>query len=80
MAKGKVRTVLGDIDASELGFTMAHEHILTNPQGKGTKNNLDHHLDSLPLAIQMLREFKEIGGGCIVETTPQSWGRNTVHC
>ncbi|MBP2079437.1 phosphotriesterase family protein [Oceanobacillus polygoni] len=77
MAKGKVRTVLGDIEALEMGFTMAHEHILTNPQGEGTKNNLDHHLDSVPLAIQMLREFKEIGGGAIIETTPESWGRNT---
>ena len=73
----KARTVLGDVDASQLGFTMAHEHILTNPQGKGTKNNMDHHLDSVELAIQMLEEFKAIGGGCIIETTPQSWGRNT---
>lgn len=77
MAKGMIRTVLGDVCASEMGFTMAHEHILTNPQGDGTKNNLDHHLDSLPKAIQMLKEFKAIGGQTIIETTPQSWGRNT---
>lgn len=73
----KIRTVLGDIEANQLGFTMAHEHILTNPQGEGTKNEPDHHLDSVELAIQMLNEFKAIGGRCIVETTPQSWGRNT---
>ena len=72
----KVRTVLGDVEAHELGFTMPHEHILTNPQGEGTKNNPDHHLDSIPLGIKALEEFKEAGGGCIVETTPQSWGRN----
>lgn len=72
----KVRTVLGDVEASELGFTMPHEHILTNPQGEGTKNNPDHHLDSIPLGIKALEEFKEAGGGCIVETTPRSWGRN----
>ncbi len=72
----KVRTVLGDVEAEELGYTMPHEHILTNPQGEGTKNNKDHHLDSVEKAIEMLEEFKAVGGGCIVETTPQSWGRN----
>ncbi len=73
----KVRTVLGDIDASDLGFTMAHEHILTNPQGSGSKAEEGHKLDSVEKAIEMLDEFKAIGGGCIIETTPKSWGRNT---
>ena len=35
---GKIRTVLGDIDAREMGYTLSHEHILTNPKGNGTKN------------------------------------------
>lgn len=74
----KVRTVLGDIDANELGFTMAHEHILTNPQGSGSKAEQGHRLDSVEKAIQMLDEFKAIDGGCIIETTPKSWGRNTL--
>lgn len=77
MAKGKIRTVLGDIDAKDLGFTMAHEHILTNPQGGGEKDEPDHILDSLPKAIQMLEEYKAIGGNAIIEATPQTWGRNT---
>ena len=34
---GTVRTVLGDIDSSKLGFTMPHEHILTDPGGGGSK-------------------------------------------
>lgn len=73
---GKVRTVLGDVEAEKLGFTMPHEHILTAPKGGGGKNNVDHTLDSIELGIVALNEFKEAGGGCIVETTPQSWGRN----
>lgn len=73
----QIRTVLGDIDASELGFTMAHEHILTHPQGSGSKAEIGHHLDSVEKAIEMLEAFKAVGGGCIVETTPESWGRNT---
>ena len=28
MSSGKVRTVLGDIDPSDLGRTMMHEHLL----------------------------------------------------
>lgn len=76
MTKGKIRTVLGDIDAKDLGFTMAHEHILTNPQGGGEKDEPDHILDSLPKAIQMLKEYKEIGGAAIIEATPETWGRN----
>ncbi|MEM7112028.1 MAG: hypothetical protein AAF614_06320 [Chloroflexota bacterium] len=68
----KVRTVLGDIDAHELGFTMAHEHILTNSQGSGSKAEQGHHLDSVEKAIQMLAEFKAIGGRCTIETTPKS--------
>lgn len=72
-----VRTVLGDIDASLMGFTMAHEHILTHPKGSGSKAEIGHHLDSVDKAIEALREFKAVGGGCVVETTPESWGRNT---
>jgi 5-phospho-D-xylono-1,4-lactonase len=72
-----VRTVLGDVDARDLGFTMAHEHILTHPQGSGSKSEIGHHLDSVEKAIEMLAEFAAVGGGCIVETTPASWGRNT---
>jgi len=77
MTKGKIRTVLGDIDANQLGFTMAHEHILTKPAGGGEKDNKDHILDDFPKAIQMLEEYKAIGGGAIIEATPESWGRNT---
>lgn len=72
----KIRTVLGDIDSKEMGFTMAHEHLLTGPQGDGEKANLDHHLDSVEKAIEMCNSFKAIGGGTIIETTPKSWGRN----
>ncbi len=72
----RVRTVLGQVEASKLGFTMAHEHILTNPQGHGSKVEEDHTLDSLDKAVQMLNEYKSVGGGAIVEATPKTWGRN----
>ena len=74
----KVRTILGDVAADELGFTMAHEHLLTNPQGHGSKVEHDHTLDSVEKAIAMLEEYKAAGGGAIVEATPKTWGRNTL--
>lgn len=76
MTTGYVRTVLGDIAAQDMGYTLAHEHILTNPQGMGSKVEDDHRLDSLEKAIEMCKLFKEAGGSTLIETTPKSWGRN----
>lgn len=75
---GTVRTVLGDVPASELGYTLAHEHLLTNPQGHGSKNELDHQLNDFAKAVQMLDEYRQIGGGTIVEATPKTWGRDAA--
>ena len=79
---GKVRTILGDVDSTKLGFTMPHEHILTNPQGSGTKSTgsegADHALDSIEKAKEMLDEYHAAGGETIVEATPKTWGRNTL--
>lgn len=72
------RTVLGDIDTSEMGYTMPHEHILTRPQGHGSKNEEDHLLNQQDKAVQMLQEYKAIGGGTIIEATPKTWGRNAA--
>ncbi len=73
---GTVRTVLGDMDSSAMGYTMPHEHILTHPQGDGEKNEDDHLLNDFGKAVQMLEEYKLIGGGTIVEATPKTWGRD----
>lgn len=73
-----IRTILGDIDASEMGYCMPHEHILTSPKGHGTKVEEDHLLNDLGKAIQMCKEYKAIGGGTIVEATPKSWGRDVA--
>lgn len=72
------RTVLGDIDTGDMGYTMPHEHILTHPQGHGSKNEEDHLLNQYDKAVQMLSEYREIGGGTIIEATPKTWGRNAV--
>lgn len=73
-----VRTVLGDIPAADMGFTMPHEHIFTKPQGAGSKVEDDHTLDSEEKAVAMLEEFRTAGGMTIVEATPRTWGRNAA--
>lgn len=79
---GKVRTILGDIDSGQLGFTMPHEHILTKPAGSGSKatGSLgdDHALDDLERSIEMCRQYKAAGGDTLVEATPKTWGRDTL--
>lgn len=73
----QVRTILGDVDASQLGYTMPHEHILDNPAVGGYIDG-DHILNNYDKALQMLREYKAIGGAAIGEASPAHWGRNTA--
>ena len=75
--KNMVRTILGDVDPSVLGYTMPHEHVLDNPAVGGYIDG-DHILNNVDKARQMLEEFKAIGGGAIGEASPQHWGRNTL--
>jgi phosphotriesterase-related protein len=75
---GRVQTVLGDIDVAKMGYTMPHEHILSHPQGHGSKVEEDHLLNSYGKAVAMLEEYKEAGGQTIVEATPKTWGRNAI--
>lgn len=75
--KGKIRTILGDVDPSVMGYTMPHEHILDNPAVGGFIDG-DHILNNFDKARQMLEEYKAIGGGTIGEASTKHWGRNTA--
>ncbi len=76
---GKVRTILGDIDPSEVGVCMPHEHLITRPT-EAVLNTPDQILmmDSVDAAVQILQDFKDAGGDTMGELTPKSWGRNTL--
>lgn len=75
---GKVRTILGDIEASQMGLTLPHEHLLTRPVDAVLKT-ADEILmmDSVDAAVQILKDFKAAGGQTFVEMTPETHGRNT---
>ncbi len=75
--EGKIRTILGDIKPEELGYTMAHEHILDDPSVGGFMDE-DHRLNDYDKAKEMLQIYKGIGGKGIAEASTKHWGRNTA--
>ncbi|HEY8416520.1 MAG TPA: hypothetical protein VIK93_00640 [Limnochordales bacterium] len=74
---GIVRTVLGDIDAAELGVTNAHEHLLIRA-GVGVMLEPALHLDSVDKACQELELFRKAGGRSIVDMMPVATGRDAA--
>jgi hypothetical protein len=57
----QTRTVTGDVEASELGITYAHEHLLII-NGTLTKLDADFALDDRARAAEDIAEFAALGG------------------
>lgn len=70
-----VRTVLGDVEASTLGFTNAHEHLAITG-GLILVQHPDYRLDDTERAVQEVDDFSSAGGRTIIETTPCGLGRD----
>jgi 5-phospho-D-xylono-1,4-lactonase len=72
-ATGKVRTVAGDIDPTQLGVCDAHDHLfLASPAIPGTP------LDDPEAAEREASAFRDAGGSAIVQWSPAGTGRQ-VH-
>jgi predicted metal-dependent phosphotriesterase family hydrolase len=71
----KVRTVLGDVDASTLGITNAHEHVMIR-SGLILVREPDFRLVCADKGIEELRDFRRFGGGTVVDTAPIGIGRD----
>jgi phosphotriesterase-related protein len=69
-----IRTVRGDIDPSQLGIALLHEHILTMPPQSVTDRDLE--LSNEAVMTMEVAHFKAAGGGAIVEMSPRDYGRN----
>lgn len=68
-----VNTVSGPIDTADLGFTLMHEHILT--QSPGVKENfpvMDRHAE-MESAVAKLKAVMERGVRTLVDLTPGDW-------
>ncbi|GGE30344.1 phosphotriesterase-related protein [Pullulanibacillus camelliae] len=70
----KVRTVLGDIAAEELGFTYSHEHLWCSPPP--SQKDRDYELTNYEASMQELKRFKEAGGESLVDASTLDYGRN----
>lgn len=72
-----VRTVLGDIDPREMGFTGSHEHIVIE-ESFPTLANKDFLLNDIEKICTELQEFYSAGGKALVDTMPANCGRNVL--
>jgi phosphotriesterase-related protein len=70
-----VRTVLGDVEASSLGITNAHEHLAITG-GLIVMQHPDYRLNDTKRAIEEVLDFSSAGGRTIVEATPCGIGRD----
>lgn len=71
---GKVRTVLGDIESRELGFTYSHEHLWTDPPAMQKDRDLE--LTDYEASVSELWRFQRAGGQALVDATTLDYGRN----
>ncbi len=72
-----IRTVLGDIDSNNLGFTMAHEHVFLDVAGHGNPDN-EWCLYRWDQQLDMVRKYKEIGGDALIDANPMSYDGRDV--
>jgi phosphotriesterase-related protein len=72
-----VRTVLGDVDPSELGVTYAHEHLVIDG-GRPVQLSPDFRLDSVEAAVAELAPARALGLRAVVDAMPADCGRNAT--
>jgi predicted metal-dependent phosphotriesterase family hydrolase len=73
--KNVIRTVLGDIDPSQLGVTYLHEHLIIDSEI--VEREFPHiHLPSAALAIAEVNLCKEVSVSAFVDCMPSGAGRN----
>jgi phosphotriesterase-related protein len=70
-----IRTVLGDIDATEAGFCSAHDHVLI-AESIGTLRTPDLLIDGIDEAVDEVHAFRAAGGTTIVDAMPLDCGRD----
>lgn len=72
----RVRTIKGDVDPAELGFTYTHEHLVCFPPPIVMREDADFELPRVDKAVEELQILYEAGGRCLVEGTAIDYGRD----
>lgn len=76
MSLGTIRTLLGNINAEELGFTYSHEHIYCIPPFWKEKEESDLLIDDPQKSLKEVEDFFHSGGRTIVDATAIDYGRD----
>lgn len=71
-----VRTLLGDMPASELGITYFHEHVIAQPPRAWEGWAPDLVLNEVDAAVREIADFEAVGGTCVVDGTAVDYGRD----
>lgn len=71
-----IRTLHGDIDPKNLGFTYSHEHIVCRPPYWVEKGEDDLLLDNKEASLKDVLDFVQHGGKAIVDATAVDYGRD----
>ncbi|ADU94467.1 MULTISPECIES: phosphotriesterase family protein [Geobacillus] len=71
-----IRTLHGDIDPEQLGFTYSHEHIVCRPPYWKEKGEDDLLLDDKEKSLKDVLDFVKHGGNAIVDATAVDYGRD----
>jgi predicted metal-dependent phosphotriesterase family hydrolase len=66
--------VLGDVDASRMGVTYSHEHLIALPPE--SQKDRDFELSDYDRSLQELLYFKEVGGQTLVDASTLDYGRD----
>jgi phosphotriesterase-related protein len=74
---GFIRTVLGDIDAANLGVCYSHEHIVID-DCYATKQYPEFCLNDLTKIVTELKAFHAVGGRAMIDSMPGGCGRNAA--
>ncbi|SOD96853.1 phosphotriesterase family protein [Spirosoma fluviale] len=72
-----IRTVLGDIPATQAGITYAHEHLIIE-ESFPTLANADFLLNDVDKVAAELTQVYRAGGRTMVDTMPANCGRNVL--
>lgn len=71
-----IRTILGDIDAHQLGVTNCHDHLIRTGGMEINHGGEDMRLPSVDKATEEAGYFMKAGGNSIVEMNPIGLGRD----
>jgi len=72
----KIRTVTGDIAPEKLGATNMHEHLIRDAGTVEVLNDEDFLMDDADKAVDELVDFRDHGGGGLLDAQPIGCGRN----